>query len=148
MLLSSSPPPAVLASSPLPPSSASSSLLVSRTPTPRPPVRPRRSRTPSRPPSPPCPTRTASSRPTSGRRPSSSGVPWTSTPTRCGTSASKRFRLADVEGVDGGHAAFTTSCLIGFARLKTEVMSLWSLHGRLVRAFGLGLGRCSFNSGI
>ena len=57
---SSSLPPVVLALSPPPPSSASSSSLVSRTPTPRPPVRPRPSRTPSKPPLWPSPTPTAS----------------------------------------------------------------------------------------
>ena len=79
-IYSSSPLPVVLASLPLPLSSDSSSLLVSRMLTPLPPVPPRPSRTPSRLPSLPSPTPTVSSPPTSGRRPSSSEVPWTSSP--------------------------------------------------------------------
>lgn len=89
-IYSSSPPPVVLASLPPPLSSDSSSSPVSRTPTHPLPVPPRPSRTPSRLLSLPSPTPTVSSPPTSGRRPSSSEVPWTSSPILCARASDTR----------------------------------------------------------
>ncbi|UZP34056.1 hypothetical protein NXS19_001872 [Fusarium pseudograminearum] len=84
------PAPVVLASLPPPLSSDSSSSPVSRTPTHPLPVPPRPSRTPSRLLSLPSPTPTVSSPPTSGRRPSSSEVPWTSSPILCARASDTR----------------------------------------------------------
>lgn len=78
-----SPLPVVPVSLPRPPSSVSSSLLVSRMPTPPPPVRPRPSRTLSRPLSLLSATLTDSSPPTCGRRLSSSAARWRSLVTFC-----------------------------------------------------------------